>query len=315
MKEFKTASLSIIAILAFAALTLLCPIAQAQKSSTYSFTTWLSEFYEGLLQKSPVVQTLPEHQIYGVTVDSIINLEDIVTSLKNLSQKPTARIVFNENTNASYYKNAVQQIHSVSFVMGEILDSFFVKNISIASYSARTTEFLNTLGNNVDIWEIGNEINGEWLGNTPSVVAKMNASYNIVKAAGKKTALTLYYNEDCWAKPAHEVFSWAQKNISTSMKQGLDYVFLSYYEDDCNNLQPNWPAVFQRLAIMFPNSKIGFGEVGTKIQNKKATYIQRYYKMKINHSNFVGGYFWWYFNQDMVPMTKTLWKTLNETLL
>ena len=51
--------------------------------------------------------------------------------------------------------------------MGEILDSFFVKNISTAAYGTRTTEYLNTLGDNVDIWEIGNEINGEWLGDTP----------------------------------------------------------------------------------------------------------------------------------------------------
>lgn len=98
------------------------------------------------------------------------------------------------------------------------------------------------------------------------------------------------------------------------MKQGLDYVWISYYEDDCNNLQPDWPQVFQKLATMFPNAKIGFGEVGSIHADKKADYINRYYNMNINHPNYVGGYFWWYFSQDMVPMTKPLWNTINTAI-
>ena len=199
--------------------------------------------------------------------------------------------------------------------MGELLDSFYVKSYSTAAYSARTTEYLNTLGDTVDIWEIGNEINGEWLGDTPTVVAKMTSAYDLVKARGKKTALTLYYNEECWANKSNEMFTWAQKNISTSMKQGLDYVWISYYEDDCNDLQPDWPQVFEKLGAMFPNSKIGFGEVGTKYADRKASYINRYYNMKISHPNYVGGYFWWYFFQDMVPSSKSLWNVLNTAIV
>lgn len=253
----------------------------------------------------------PVDMVYGVTLDSVTDIADIVTSLKGLSHKPTARVVFDENVAASYYTSPVAQIHAVSNVMGEILDSFYVKSITTAAYGARTTEYLNTLGNNVDIWEIGNEINGEWLGDTPTVVAKMNSAYNLVKAAGKKAALTLYYNQDCWANKNNEMFLWAQNNISTSMKQNLDYVWISYYEDDCNGLQPNWSTVFQKMTAMFPNSKIGFGEVGTTNSNNKAAYINRYYNMNITEKNYVGGYFWWYFKQDMVPNTKPLWNILN----
>lgn len=253
-------------------------------------------------------------QMYGVTLDSVANLDEVVKSLKNLRRKATVRIVFDENVPASYYKNAATQIHAVSDVMGQILDSYYVKSVTVSAYSARASEYLNTLGDNVDIWEIGNEINGEWLGDTPTVVAKMNSAYSLVKAKGYKTALTLYYNEKCWTKSSNEVFTWAQMNISDSMKKGLDYVFVSYYEDDCNGLQPDWPQVFKKLAVMFPNSKIGFGEIGTNNADKKTEYINRYYNMQINHPNFIGGYFWWYFIQDMVPMTKPLWGTLNEAL-
>ena len=96
------------------------------------------------------------------------------------------------------------------------------------------------------------------------------------------------------------------------MVQNLDYVFVSYYEDDCNDLQPDWPVVFKRLAEKFPKSKIGFGEVGTLNKANKAEFINRYYKLKITEPNYVGGYFWWYYKQDMVPMTKSLWTVFND---
>jgi len=253
-------------------------------------------------------------KVWGVTLDSITNLGEIITSLQSLNRRATTRIVFDEFVPATYYKNATVQIAAVSDVMGELLDSFYVKDYSLEQYKQRTVEYLDTLQDNVDIWEIGNEINGEWLGDIPSVVAKMTAAYDIVKQSKKTAALTLYYNEDCWKYSSEEMFSWAQNNVPERMKQGLDYVFISYYEDDCNGLQPNWPEVFEKVGKIFPNSKIGFGEVGTSAAAKKEAYLKRYYTLEINHPRFVGGYFWWYFKQDMVPNTKPLWSTLNSVL-
>jgi hypothetical protein len=46
---------------------------------------------------------------------------------------------------------------------------------------------------------VGNDINGEWLGTTPDVVAKMKGAYDLVKARGNRTALTLYYNHNCFS--------------------------------------------------------------------------------------------------------------------
>ena len=222
--------------------------------------------------------------------------------------------MLDEGQTSSYYKTAAAQIHAVSFVMGEILDSFYMNSVTPAQYSARTTELMNGLGSNVDIWEVGNEINGEWLGTNTDTVAKMTSAYNLVKTAGKTAALTLYYNEQCWANPSNEMFTWATANIPANMKSGLDYVLISYYEDDCNGLQPDWPTVFHKLAVMFPNSKIGFGETGTNNSNLKAAYINRYYNMTINEPNYIGGYFWWYGKQDFIPMTKPLWTTFNEAI-
>ncbi len=262
-------------------------------------------------QSSFAVQ-IDTNRMYGVTIDAINRINATVTSLSSLCMKPTTRIVFDEWIPATDYVNAVNKIHNVSFIMGEILDSYYMSQYNLAQYQARTTEYLNLLGSKVDIWEIGNEINGEWLGNTSDVVAKMNAAYSIIKTANKKTALTLYYNKNCWENSSNEMFKWAKTNLSSTMKNGLDYVLVSYYEDDCNNLQPNWQQVFDSLHAMFPNSKLGIGECGTNKSTKKASYINRYYKMNITTPNYVGGYFWWYFKQDCVPSTKALWTTMNN---
>jgi len=245
----------------------------------------------------------------GVTIDDIDRLPSIVGSLQSISRKPTARIVFDEWIPATKYTEAVDEIYNVSYVMGELLDSYYVKDYSVNEYLKRTEEYLDTLGSKVDIWEIGNEINGNWLGDTPSVLAKMTGAYDMVSKRGGKTALTLYHDQESkW------MLSWADNNVPERMKQGLDYVFVSFYEDDQKDIKPDWPMVFKRLAIMFPNSKVGFGEVGTKYRSRKTAYIERYYNMKISQQNFVGGYFWWYFKQDMVPQSKPLLKTLNNAI-
>lgn len=250
----------------------------------------------------------------GVTLDSVDSISSIVQSLDQHSERVTARVVFDEFVAASYYKSPVTQIHAVADTMGELLDSFYMPQYTVAKFQARVDEYLNALSGVVDIWEVGNEINGEWLGATADTVAKMTYAYDQAKARGEKTALTLYYNEDCWAKPEHEVFTWTQKNVPARMKEGLDYVFFSYYEDDCNDLQPDWPTQFARLGQMFPGSKIGFGEVGTTDAAKKSEYIRRYYTTILNQPRYVGGYFWWYYRQDMVPVTKSLWGTLDQAM-
>jgi len=265
----------------------------------------------------------PGSKIYGITFDDPYKYKQIVDSLTVIGRKVTARLVFDENMAAKEYVTPAREIHKVAFVMGELLDSLYVKTLSVDQYKARTTEYLKALNGSVDIWEIGNEANGDWLGS--GIAVKFYESFKLVKAAKQKTALTLYYNSTCIPKDkSFEMFAWAKKNIPADMKSGLDYVFISYYEDDCPGAKPNWPTVFRQLAGLFPNSKIGFGEVGTKAKNKKedakavtarkTEYINRYYSMKISEPNYVGGYFWWYGSQDFVPSTKPLLKVFNNAI-
>ncbi|RPI16506.1 MAG: T9SS C-terminal target domain-containing protein [Ignavibacteriae bacterium] len=253
-------------------------------------------------------------KVHGITIDGIWPYAEILDAIQSMKYKMTTRIVFDENQPPSLYIDFVNQLTTKSFIMGEILDSYFMKDITVEQYSARVQDYVNAMGNKVYIYEIGNEINGEWLGTTSDVVAKMTNAYNIVHNAGLKTALTLYYNKNCWANSNNEMFKWTNANVPAYMKTGLDYVWISYYEDDCNNYQPNWQQVFDSLHVIFPNSKIGLGECGTNDPAKKVSYMNRYYTMNITTPNYVGGYFWWYYRQDCTPKTKALWTTLNNLL-
>lgn len=253
-------------------------------------------------------------KVYGVTVDAVNGLNNIVNSLHQLSRRPTVRIVFDEWIPAAEYTAPVNRIDTVADIMGEILDSYYMNQYSQNQFKNRVNEYLNELGDKVDIWEIGNEVNGEWLGSINSVLGKIGNAYSIIKNAGKKTALTLYYNHECWDNAGNEMFRWVNESLPDSIRMGVDYLLVSYYEDDCNNYQPNWQEVFDSLSVLFPNSKLGIGECGTHHNNRKADYIRRYYSMDITTPNYIGGYFWWYYKQDCVPVSNYLWYVLDSTI-
>lgn len=275
--------------------------------------------------------------IYGITLDDLSNLNAIITSLSKLPYRPTVRVVFDPGTSAAQYYPSLVKLHTVANVMGEIMDSYYFPT-DINTYTARTKELVTGLNGTVDVWEIANEINGEWLRQNPdgsnSVVnaqetaigQMVGAASAIVKSAGGKTAITLYYNDDskgnnCWEKPQDYWKTWPTTFLSSTVRQNTDYVLFSYYPyKDCPGLSPSWSSDFSALEGIFPNAKVGFGEIGTSSTSAPASVqtnlIQTYYPMvnSFKDPKFVGGFFWWYYAEEMVPYTKTYWNQLNQTI-
>jgi hypothetical protein len=256
----------------------------------------------------------------GVTVDTIAHLPETIAALAALPVMPVVRIVFDRGP-VGTYTAAVEELRPVAYVMGELVDSSDFRRYTLAAYRDRARSYYATLRDKIDLWEIGNEVNGEWLGPTKDVVAKLRAAFRHVEQRGGRTAMTLYFNQDCWEKRDHEMFSWTEKNVPAEMKAGLDYVFVSWYPDDCRGVKPDWPAVFTRLRTVFPTAKLGFGEIGrdrTAPRAAKARMVRDFYGMERGRDGlgprFVGGFFWWYFAEEMVPRTKPLWRTLSDTV-
>ena len=157
---------------------------------------------------------------------------------------------------AQYYAAPVEAIRRVAYVMGELVDSSTLTEYSAPQVGARATAYLDVLGEHVDLWEIGNEINGDWTGRTRDVVDKTLAAYDAVRQRGARTALTLYYNEGCAESPSRAMFAWVGHNLPPRLRNGVDYVFISFYEDDCKIAAPDWDTVFQRIGHLFPQAAL-----------------------------------------------------------
>lgn len=290
------------------------------------------------LSQSAQAQVEPlKTPVYGVTLDDLTKLDAIVASLSNLPYRPTVRVVFDPGTSASDYYAPLLRLHAVAYVMGEVMDSYYFPT-DLNTYKARTQELVSTLKNTVDVWEIANEINGEWLRTDPSgtnsvvnseetqIGQMVAAASSIVKSAGGKTAVTLYYNDDskgnnCWEKPVDYWKTWPTSFLPAAVRQSTDYALFSYYPyQDCPGLSPSWNADFSALESIFPNAKVGFGEIGTSSTNAPASVqqnlIKSYYPM-VNSSTdprFIGGYFWWNYVEQMLPYSSSsYWQLLRQT--
>jgi hypothetical protein len=258
---------------------------------------------------------------YGVTVDGISNVPGIASSLRHLPERPVTRIYFDVREPARYYATAVRRLHPAGFLMGELLDSSDETAIGTAQFRKRVKSYLSVLGNRVDLWEVGNEVNGDWTGAYPVVSAKLTAAYKEVRAAGGRTALTLYYNVGCGDGAAElSPLGFSRRYVPRAVRSGLDYVFLSYYEDDCAGIRPGpavWTKYFERLHTLYPRARLGFGEIGMNDPATAGTLgtarslMHYYYSLPIHLPYYVGGYFWWHYAEDCVPYrSKPLWRAI-----
>jgi hypothetical protein len=279
-------------------------------------------------------RALPD-TLYGITTELVTDLTALSTAVERHEQTATVRIVFQDNTPASYYQAAVADLRQHSYVMGEISDSTALANQTIAEYRARTTEYITTFGDSVDIYEIGNELNGEWVGANPDEINdKVQAAYDVVKkdfaSLDLKTAITLNYwpTTNYYALAWEDTLTYAQ-GMPQEIRDGTDYLLLSFYEmagdPQVRPTNQDFIDIFSSLMPLFPNAKVGMGEVGTNdADHDRAEQIRianRYYGMHDGvkaglGSRYVGGYFWWTYYQNCVPWNKidSFWPTIDNNM-
>jgi hypothetical protein len=259
--------------------------------------------------------------LYGVTADRISGLSQLVAGARHLPDRPVTRLYFDAAEPPAYYGGAVTALRPVSYLMGELLDSSDEARISLAAYRVRVRAYLAAFGRDIDLWEIGNEVNGDWTGPYATVEAKLTAAYGEVSAQGEPTALTLSYNAGCGDGPAElSPLAFSRRYVPPSVRAGLRYVFLSYYEDDCGGIRPTaavWTAYFRALHQLYPHARLGFGEIGLDQPVTAATLpvavamLRYYYGLPIRLPYYAGGYFWWYYAEDCLPYGRgALWPAL-----
>lgn len=284
-----------------------------------------------LVTASAVAQPrpMPGH-IYGVTVDDVSELEAITTALTAMHRFPTVRIVFDKGEPVSYYTPAVNAFRPHAFIMAEPVDSSYARKYTFSGYAQQFQRFWNAMNHTVDLWEVGNEVNGNWLGS--GMPTKIQAAFDIVTNCGGQTMLTFFYmgeanGANCNDSASDDMFTWIDNNFPADdpnrerMRLGLTQVSVSWYPDQCPGVNPDWNYVFTRLAFIFPNSGVGFGEVGTpKPQNGSAREKQlatEFYGLQNRTSlpaRYREGIFWWYWRELCVPDTLPMWSVIANAI-
>ncbi len=268
----------------------------------------------------------PTSWLWGVTTDdSTVQTASQVSAVAAFLKRVTIRAVFDPPVGgspaATDYLSSVQALSTKADVMGLPVDSSAMSQLTTAAIGARIGEYISALGPYVRIWEIGNEVNGNWLGQ--DVITKVETMYDAAKAAGKLTALTLYYENP--PTPGYEMISWVDQNIPPGhrMRSGLDYVLVSYYEDQNAGhqlTQSELDTMFSALAARFTSASLGFGECGWggQIPSDNATraaLIQRFYGYRVpSVPRYIGGCFYWHFRQTMVPNGTPDWAVLQSLM-
>jgi hypothetical protein len=210
--------------------------------------------------------------LYGVTVDDVSNLSQITESSRHLPEMPVTRVYFDVTLPVSYYQRAISELHPVSYLMGELLDSSDEPHISTAAFGQRVRSFLGAYGSEIDLWEIGNEANGSWTGPYRVVAAKLIAAYQEVSASHGRTALTLYYEAGCGNGSAElDPIAFTREFVPPGMR-----------------------------------NPVTSGTISTA-----KSMISYYYGLPVHLPYYAGGYFWWYYDEDCLPYaTKPLWPAL-----
>lgn len=264
----------------------------------------------------------PVPWIWGVTTDDPrVGSEAQAAALRAFPFRPMVRVVFDlpagGHPTAADYAPAVATLAGAGTLLGLPVDASDLARLDLPAVRARIAEYLAALGPWVPIWEVGNEVNGDWVG--PDAATKTEAMYDAVKGAGKAAALTLYFEHA--PAPGHGLLAWVDTHLPPGhrMRQGLDLVLVSHYEDQDGGrplLPRELEALFTALAVRFPNARLGLGESGwggpiPASPATRAALLRRAYGHRLpSVPAFAGGGFYWHFRQTMVPRTAPDWGVL-----
>ena len=270
----------------------------------------------------------PQAPLRGITITSIKDIDQTLSVIRSSEKKLTVRVVIQPNVSMDEYKRAIEALRPHAYIMVEILDANNWAPASAESLSNLAEEAIEAFGDKVDIWEVGNE-----LGNSPQEInKKVEATYDVVKRHGGRTAITLNYwaHRGCYEKSWENLDSYVG-TMPEKLHQ-VDYMFLSVYEFSCNPAQKpsasDLAETLKSLGKTFPSAKLGIGEIAAngpddeKAESDLATkkrIAKRYYGMhnelaQAVGSRYVGGYFWWYFYEDAVTRDTHMWPTLKNLL-
>jgi hypothetical protein len=287
---------------------------------------------EMLLLSESGIQYAIAHRAMGLQPEWGFTFDDIsrgISTLRSVADltAPSAgdawiRIVFNLSESPGYYANEIANAHALGLhVVGQILDSSDMRYVSGAAWQSRVQAYVASLPS-VDEWEVGNEVNGNWLGS--DVVGKISyAAAYIKQHTHARTLLTLYWQlgEDA---ASDSMFTWAAANLSSSVMTNIDDLGISLYPE-ADPMGSAFDRVMNTLHAQFPAQRLLVTELDYGSPDLQKTWwwasptdltgpariavAKLYQSAVLSYPYSGGGTFWWYYVEE-AQEGNPLWNAL-----
>lgn len=192
--------------------------------------------------------------LYGINIDDIYSIKKYLPLIKELPKKPTARIVIDNDADMSDYEHGVKALAPFADIMIQVNDSYDEKSLGLSEYVNKAKELLSIFGQTATLWEVGNEVNGDWL--SAKIWEKVEATLEVFRAAGHQDKTVVTYFLDEWMVP------W----IRDHKKLNFEWVMLSCYAGNQRELDKMVRELPQTAALLkdltgAPNFAVGeYGE-------------------------------------------------------
>ena len=245
---------------------------------------WEKELYEQGLQLA-LDERRAKNERFGLTFDdSLTNkrMDDLDWLAEAVSRSGSdwVRLVFRPNgqdfeyaslRSFNEYDGVIKELRKRKIkVLGAILDTAqWPKTLTPEAYAERVKNIVLHYKGQVSSWEIGSEINGDWLGGASEPLS-LDQVFKIYSAGAAKakeldpeteTMATLYWWEATAPDRAHSLSGWLKRYVPRGFGKNADVVGLELYPED-NPVGMAMERAFDTVADALPAQKLMLSSFG-----------------------------------------------------
>lgn len=244
--------------------------------------------WEKMLFEHGLEHALDEHRApglrFGLTLDENLlkRLDDLewIAEAVRRSGADWVRLVFRPNStdflyaslrSFNEYDGVIEELARNKIkVMGCVLDATaWPKTMTPELYAERTKNLVLHYKGKISSWEVGTELNGDWLGGASApfspedIYRTYTAGVNKVKELDPEleTVATLYAWEETAPDREHALSSWLEVQVKRGFGRNLDVVGLSIQPEE-NPLGMSFERVFDATGDALPRQKLMVSSLG-----------------------------------------------------
>ncbi len=244
---------------------------------------WEKELYEHGLQLA-LDERRAKNERFGLTFDDSLlkRMDDLdwLAEAVDRSGSDWVRVVFRPNgsdfTYASLrsfneYDGAIKELRKRKIkVIGTILDTAqWPKTLTPEAYAERVKNIVLHYKGQFGTWEVGSEINGDWLGGASEPLS-LDQVFQIYSAGAAKakeldpeteTMATLYWWEATAPDRTHSLSGWLKRYVPKGFGKNVDVIGLELFPED-NPVGMALERAFDTVADAVPGPKLMLSSFG-----------------------------------------------------